>query len=114
MAILLMGTGTRGYRTHMGRVWVRFCTHGQYPYPTHQLMGRARVQSCTHGERAWLPPYVILVINDNLYGLICALIYICSVGPLACFELHMLESRLKEEKIISKRSFVDQGQGVSP
>ena len=51
-------------------------------------------------ERAWLPPYVVLIINDNLYGLICALSYICSVGPLACFELHMLESRLKEEKII--------------
>ena len=60
-------------------------------------------------ESAWLPPYVVLVINDNLYGLICALSYIFSVGPLACFELHMLESRLKK-----KRSFVDQGQGVSP
>ena len=32
-------------------------------------------------ERAWLPPYVVLVINDNLYGLMCALSYICSVGP---------------------------------
>ena len=32
-------------------------------------------------ERAWLPPCVVLVINDNLYGLMCALSYICSVGP---------------------------------
>ena len=32
-------------------------------------------------ERAWLLPYVVLVINDNLYGLMCALSYICSVGP---------------------------------
>ena len=32
-------------------------------------------------ERAWLSPYVVLVINDNLYGLICALSYIHSVGP---------------------------------
>ena len=48
-------------------------------------------------ERAWLPPYVVLVINDNLYGLMCALSYICSVGPYGMLELHMLESRLKEE-----------------
>jgi hypothetical protein len=34
MAILPTGMGTRGYRTHMGRVWVQFYTHGQYPYPT--------------------------------------------------------------------------------
>ena len=32
-------------------------------------------------ERAWLPPCVVLVINDNLYGLMCALSYTCSVGP---------------------------------
>jgi hypothetical protein len=28
MAILPMGTGTRGYYTRMGRVWEYFCTHG--------------------------------------------------------------------------------------
>jgi hypothetical protein len=28
MAILPTGTGTRGYRTHMGRVWAQFYTHG--------------------------------------------------------------------------------------
>jgi hypothetical protein len=28
MAILPMGTGTRGYRIRMGRVWAHFCTHG--------------------------------------------------------------------------------------
>ena len=27
MAILLIGTGTRGYRTRMGRVWANFFTH---------------------------------------------------------------------------------------
>ena len=48
-------------------------------------------------ERAWLPPYVVLVINDNLYLLMCVLSYICSVGPYGMLELHMLESKLKEE-----------------
>jgi hypothetical protein len=32
MAILPMGTGTRGYCTHMGRVWIHFYAHGWYPY----------------------------------------------------------------------------------
>ena len=48
-------------------------------------------------ERAWLPTCVVLVINDNLYGLMCALSYICNVGPYRMIVLHMLESRLKEE-----------------
>jgi hypothetical protein len=43
MAILPMGTGTRGYRTRMGWVWAYFSTYGYYPYPTRQVMGRARV-----------------------------------------------------------------------
>jgi hypothetical protein len=43
MAILPMGTGTRGYRTSMGRVWAYFYTHGYYLYPTYLVMGRARV-----------------------------------------------------------------------
>jgi hypothetical protein len=38
MTILPMGTGTRGYRTRMGRVWAYFYTHGYYPYPTHLVM----------------------------------------------------------------------------
>ena len=49
------------------------------------------------GERAWLPPCVVLVINDNLYGLMVALSYICRFGPYALLDLHMLESRLREE-----------------
>ena len=49
---------------------------------------------------------MVLVINDNLYGLIFALSYICRC-PLACLSpfvgvkvllvLHVLESRLREE-----------------
>ena len=32
-------------------------------------------------ERAWLPTCVVLVINDNLYGLMCVLIYTCRLCP---------------------------------
>ena len=48
-------------------------------------------------ERAWLPPCVVLVINDNLYGLIGVLSYICRFALYALLDLHMLESRLREE-----------------
>ena len=34
-------------------------------------------------ESAWLPPCMVLIINDNLYGLMFALIYICR-----CVHLH--------------------------
>ena len=55
-------------------------------------------------ERAWLPPCVVLVINDNLYGLMFALSYTCRFGPYAMLDLHMLESRLK------KKLYVDQAK----
>ena len=32
-------------------------------------------------ESAWSPPCVVLVINDNLYGLMVALSYICRICP---------------------------------
>jgi hypothetical protein len=32
-------------------------------------------------ERAWSPPCVVLVINDNPYGLMFALSYICRTCP---------------------------------
>ena len=41
---------------------------------------------------------MVLVINDNLYGLMFALSYICRRCPFALLDLHMLESRLREEK----------------
>ena len=70
-------------------------------------------------ESAWLPPCMVLVINDNLYGLIFALSYICR-GPLACLSpfvgvkillvLHVLESRLRKEDhlLIKAKVFVIQ------
>src|SRR5680860_862206 len=48
-------------------------------------------------ESAWLPPCMILVINDNLYGLIFALSYICRLS-FCLLVLHLLESRLREEE----------------
>ena len=49
-------------------------------------------------ESAWLPPCVVLVINDNLYGLMFVLIYICRcVHKRSLLDLHMLESMLREE-----------------
>jgi hypothetical protein len=43
-------------------------------------------------ERAW-SPHVVLVINDNPYGLIVALSYICRIVHRQCLS-HMLASRL--------------------
>ena len=34
-------------------------------------------------ERACMPPCVVLVINENLYGLMCVLSYTCRTCPLA-------------------------------
>ncbi len=34
-------------------------------------------------ERICGPPCVVLVINDNLYGLMCVLSYTCRICPLA-------------------------------
>ena len=48
-------------------------------------------------QRAWLPPCVVLVINDNPYGLIFALSYIYRFGLYALLDLHVLESRIWEE-----------------
>ena len=57
------------------------------------------------------PSCVVLVINDNLYGLMVALSYPCRACPLAMLEHHVLVSRLKEEdkvmtKAISKSSYI--------
>ena len=41
---------------------------------------------------------MVLVINDNLYGLMFALSYICRCVHLHLLDLHLLESRLREEK----------------
>ena len=57
-------------------------------------------------ESAWLIPCMVLVINDNLYGLMFALSYICRCCPYALLDLHMLESRLRKEE---RRLYVDQG-----
>ena len=45
-------------------------------------------------------PCVVLVINDNPYGLMVALSYICRFGPYALLDLHMLEPRLRKEDYI--------------
>ena len=72
---------------------------------------------CRTSESAWLPPCIVLVINDNLDGLIFALSYICRC-PFACLSpfvgvkvllaLHVLESRLREEDhlLIKAKVFV--------
>ena len=57
------------------------------------------------------PSCVVLVINDNLYGLMVALSYPYRACPLAIHEHHVLVSRLKEEdkvmtKAISKSSYI--------
>ena len=50
-------------------------------------------------ESAWLPPCVVLVINDNLYGLMFVLSYL-SVCPFDLLNLPLLESRLREEEYV--------------
>src|SRR3954464_8667377 len=48
-------------------------------------------------ERAWMPPCVVLVINDNLYGLMCKLSFTCRFvhwQPLG----HVWVSRLNHEE----------------
>ena len=59
-------------------------------------------------ESAWLIPCMVLVINDNLYGLMFALSYICRCCPFALLDLHLLESRLreKEEEVCVDQGFV--------
>ena len=57
------------------------------------------------------PPCVVLVINDNLYGLMVALSYPCRACPLAMLVHHVFVSSLKEEdkvmsKAISKSSYI--------
>ena len=69
---------------------------------TFQKEKHARENLYNVTESAWLIPCMVLVINDNLYGLIFALSYICRC-PLACLSpfvgvkvllvLHVLESR---------------------
>ena len=53
--------------------------------------------SACRGESAWLIPCMVLVINDNLYGLIFALSYICRLS-ICLLVLHLLESRLREDE----------------
>ena len=43
-------------------------------------------------------PCVVLVINDNLYGLIFALSYTCRICPQVMLVDHMLVERQKEEE----------------
>ena len=43
------------------------------------------------------PSCVVLIINDNLSGLMVALSYPCRACPLAMLDHHVLVSRLKEE-----------------
>ena len=62
------------------------------------LRWKGRMHIDVDVERAWLPPYVVLVINDNLYGLMGVLSYICRFAPYALLDLHLLESRLREEE----------------
>ena len=47
-------------------------------------------------ESAWLLPCVVLVINDNLYGL-CLYWAPYRLCPYALLDLHLLESRLRGE-----------------
>ena len=49
-------------------------------------------------ESAWLIPCMVLVINDNLYGLMFCIKLYLQVCPYALLDLHMLESRLREEE----------------
>ena len=43
----------------------------------HEKFDSIRARFFWEGESAWFPPCVVLVINDNLYGLIFVLSYIC-------------------------------------
>ena len=66
-------------------------------------------------ESAWSIPCMVLVINDNLYGLIFELSFLCVGCPLACVKI-MCWSRPSLLVSIGwsqgqgRRSFVDQGQ----
>ena len=52
---------------------------------THKKVGGGKSRKVS--ERAWLPPCVVLVINDNLYGLMFVLSYSCR-----CVHKHCLIS----------------------
>ena len=49
-------------------------------------------------ERACMPPCVVLVINDNLYGLMCKLTFTCRFVHWHRLG-HVLVSRFKEEEM---------------
>ena len=88
-----------GVRTHLNlqESWQETpCLISKYKYnPLHILHTHAR-EIDNICESAWLPPCVVLIINDNLYGLIFVLSYTCRC-PYALLDLHMLESRLREK-----------------
>ena len=46
------------------------------------------------GESAWLPPCMILVINDNLYGLIFALSSMCRLSFSLCQDHLLIKTKL--------------------
>ena len=63
-------------------------------------------KKCRAPMKVHEPSCVVLVINDNLYGLMVALSYPCRACPLAMLEHHALVSRLKEEdKVMTKVIF---------
>ena len=45
---------------------------------------REEREAALNRESAWLPPCMVLVINDNLYGLMFVLRYICRCVHLLC------------------------------
>ena len=49
-------------------------------------------------ERACMPPCVVLVINDNLYGLMCKLSFTCRFVHWHRLG-HVLVSRLEDEEM---------------
>ena len=57
-------------------------------------------------ESAWLPPCVVLVINDNPYGLMFTLRYSYRSCPLEMFGVHVLDSRRLHDDQCSTQGFI--------
>ena len=59
------------------------CDRGRHTFCLHPILVAVPPGpgSALTAESAWLPPYMVLVINDNLYGLMCVLSYTCRFCP---------------------------------
>ena len=57
-------------------------------------------------ESACVAPCVVLVINDNPYGLMFALRYTCRYCPLEKIGVHVLDSRILHDDQCSIQGFI--------